>query len=347
MNKRQKAKYRLLSIASQTSMFTIILVVLTLLGCKSNSVVTNEGAGNESQEGLAPLSTMLTRPGQSPIGNSFRTVEDMTFNENPKEENKVAVTGLKKLPSLREQMSEITENQQHIITTADSVLEQLKEIRSDIEVIKNTLDLSPDNSVKKETKKDKTKEKSVQQKKKLEDDIILPDEKIAPKKELKSKDAAPNEINKKKSEIPKEKNVSQESSPESQSVKTENKVDSAGGSNYRNALRLISRREYAQAIPYLQSAISKPDNAATKVNAQYWLGEAMFATGNYEQALSMFQNVLNQKNSSKLDDAMVMLGETYFRQGRKEDAIKTFNKLISTFPSSEFVPRARKRLQQL
>ncbi|HRK59853.1 MAG TPA: tetratricopeptide repeat protein, partial [Candidatus Kapabacteria bacterium] len=100
-------------------------------------------------------------------------------------------------------------------------------------------------------------------------------------------------------------------------------------------------------IPYLQAAIEKPDNITTKVNSQYWLGESYFATGKYDEAASQFKSVLAQKNSAKLDDAMVMLGETYFRQGKKEEAKKIFTSLISTFPTSEFIPRARKRLQQL
>lgn len=347
MNIRQKAKYGLFSLGSQTSIFTFILVLSMLIGCKSNSVVTNEGISSDTNEGLTPLSTLLSRPRPSSFTNN-RTIEEMTYSDPVKEENKVAVTGLKRLPTLREQMSEITDNQQQVLTATDSVLGQLHEIRSDLEIIKQTLILNPKPSEKKENSA-KPKEKIKADNKKTSDDIILPDDKVEtskkqPSSAKKNNQSSVTDIKKKDNPSEQKPLVAEE---DNTSLKQDTKTDSITGSSYRNALRLISRREYAQAIPYLQSAIAKPENAATKLNAQYWLGEAMFATGNYEQALTQFTMILNQKNSSKLDDAMIMMGETYYKQGRKDEAVKTFNKLIATFPTSEFIPRARKRLQQL
>jgi len=347
MNKRHAAKYGLFFLKSQTSIFTVILVLTILVGCKSNSVVSNEDLSGDNSEGLTPLSTLLSRPRPSAYTNN-RTIEEMTFTDPVKEENKVAVTGLKRLPTLREQMSDITENQQQVLTATDSVLGQLHEIRSDLEIIKQTLVSNPKPTEKTEDVV-KPKGKSKPETKKTNDDIILPDERVEPsKKQINSAKKSNQTLT---AELKKKENQNEQkpviADGESGATKQEPKNDSLMGSSYRNALRLISRREYTQAIPHLQSAIAKPENAATKLNAQYWLGEAMFATGNYEQALTQFNMILSQKNSSKLDDAMIMIGETYYRQGRKDEAIKTFNKLISTFPTSEFIPRARKRLQQL
>lgn len=277
--------------------------------------------------------------------------EEVTTDSLREQLRSTVQTGVRKLPTLREQMSDVSDAQQHILSATDSVLSQLNEIRLDIEVIKNTLDNTPVSQPKAANQSSPKPKKSTNAvaKTDTQDDIILPDEKVMKgKKEVPTSKKSSSSQNAQNSVVSKDISPRRDTDLSERNEKEKKPIaDSLNGSNYKTALRLISRREYAQSIPYLQASIEKPENASTKINSQYWLGESYFATGKYDEAVNQFKAVLAQKNSAKLDDAMIMLGETYFRQGKKEDAKKTFSSLISTFPTSEFVPRARKRLQQL
>lgn len=351
MNKSQQATYRLYSYASMTIVFSVILMVFSFNGCKSTSGTSYTQSELQDSEGLLPLSTLVSRPRVSE--NTLKNVpiqEDVSADTLREQIRSTALTGARRLPTLREQMSDVADAQQHILSATDSVLSQLNEIRLDIEVIKNTLDNTPVSQSKAASPSSSKPKKNtnVTAKTDSQDDVILPDEKVVKSKKEAPASKKPSSQQNVLSSPSKEITARKENEPSVRNEKEKKPMtDSLNGSNYKTALRLISRREYAQSIPYLQASIEKPENVSTKINSQYWLGESYFATGKYDEAVNQFKAVLAQKNSAKLDDAMIMLGETYFRQGKKEDAKKTFSSLLSTFPTSEFVPRARKRLQQL
>ncbi|MBK7987714.1 MAG: tetratricopeptide repeat protein [Ignavibacteria bacterium] len=350
MNKNQQATYRPNNFGVLTIVLSFILIAFALNGCKSTSGNSYTQSDTSDNEGLIPLSSMLAKPRKAETGNRSVPISADGATDSLREAfRQTALTGAKRLPTLREQMTDVSEAQQHILSATDSVLSQLNEIRLDIEVIKNTLDNTPLESPKSKIKELNKPKKSTTLKSETESDIILPDEKVSKsKKEFKStKSPSVSSKNIEEKQVTAPKVAKTDEQQEKSDNNKKSFSDSLNSSNYKTALRLISRREYAQSIPYLQAAIEKPDNITTKVNSQYWLGESYFATGKYDEAASQFKSVLAQKNSAKLDDAMVMLGETYFRQGKKEEAKKIFTSLISTFPTSEFIPRARKRLQQL
>lgn len=348
MNKSQQATYRPKNFGVLTIVISFLLIAFALNGCKSTSGNSYTQSDPTESEGLVPLSSLLAKPRK--VENNNRLLPKSTdSNVDTLRETlrQGALTGAKRLPTLREQMTDVADTQQQILSATDSVLSRLQDISLDLEVIKNTLDNTPI-----EQSKSKNKELNIPQKKVSAQfdnkaDLILPDEKVGKKvpKPLKNV-SAPTKISEEKQSTATRIAKTDETQDKIASNK-KNAPDSITGSNYKTALRLISRRDYAQSIPYLQAAIEKPDNMSTKVNSQYWLGESYFAIGKFDEAASQFKLVLSQKNSAKLDDAMVMLGETYYRQGKKEEAKKTFSSLLTTFPTSEFVPRARKRLQQL
>lgn len=348
MNKSQQATYRPINFGVLTIVISFILIAFALNGCKSTSGNSYTQSDTTDSEGLVPLSALLAKPRKVENNILLSPKSTETTVDSLKEVlRQGALTGAKRLPTLREQMTDVADTQQQILLATDSVLSQLRDIRLDIEVIKNTLDNTPIEQSKSKNKEQSKPPKKVDTQSESQSDIILPDEKVVKKepKPLKNVSNA-GKINEQKqatvAKIPKTDELQDKNASNKKSAS-----DTLTASNYKTALRLISRRDYAQSIPYLQAAIEKPDNMSTKVNSQYWLGESYFAIGKFDDAANQFKLVLSQKNSAKLDDAMVMLGETYYRQGKKEEAKKTFSSLLTTFPASEFVPRARKRLQQL
>jgi TolA-binding protein len=79
----------------------------------------------------------------------------------------------------------------------------------------------------------------------------------------------------------------------------------------------------------------------------YWLGESHFGLNQYDKAISYFDKVLKSGSASKKDDAMIMIAEAQVRSGKINEAKKMFNSFITVYPQSQFVPRAKKMLQQL
>ena len=81
-------------------------------------------------------------------------------------------------------------------------------------------------------------------------------------------------------------------------------------------------------------------------NCQYWIGESYYALGNYQQAITAFQNVFTFSNSNKDDDAQLKLGICYIRLNDEEQAKREFEKLVNNYPTSEYVNIAKRYIAQ-
>jgi TolA-binding protein len=89
----------------------------------------------------------------------------------------------------------------------------------------------------------------------------------------------------------------------------------ASTSAYDNAIHAFNTRRYNDAAKGFSAIISSSTNDDLTNRAEYWLGETNFAQKKYKDALSLFQNVLKNKNSEKKADAQFMIGQTYERLG--------------------------------
>lgn len=116
-------------------------------------------------------------------------------------------------------------------------------------------------------------------------------------------------------------------------------------SAYNSSVQLFKQGNYTQAAEQFQSLISGGLKEDLADNANYWLGEANFGQKKYEEALTHFKQVSNFKISEKKDDAQYMIARCYDRLGRTQQAVREYNKLIESYPTSEFVVRARARLR--
>ncbi len=85
--------------------------------------------------------------------------------------------------------------------------------------------------------------------------------------------------------------------------------------DYEQALRLFYARDYSNAIQVWDILHTQYPNYKLTSNCQYWIGEAYFGLGQYENAVKAFQNVFNYDFSYKKDDATLMLGRSYLKLG--------------------------------
>ncbi|NOZ52014.1 MAG: tol-pal system protein YbgF [Gammaproteobacteria bacterium] len=118
-------------------------------------------------------------------------------------------------------------------------------------------------------------------------------------------------------------------------------------SAYERAFNMLKQGRYKLAISLFDAFLETYPNASYADNAQYWLGEANYATRKFKVALSEFKKVIDQyPNSPKRADALLKMGYTYGELGDKRSALQTLNTLVKLFPNSTAARLAKKRIQR-
>ena len=67
----------------------------------------------------------------------------------------------------------------------------------------------------------------------------------------------------------------------------------------------------------------------------------------FKEAIDAFYQVLPYEDSNKIDDSLLMIAISYFKLGNQDAAKDYFHELITKFPESEYVPRAKRYLAEL
>ena len=118
---------------------------------------------------------------------------------------------------------------------------------------------------------------------------------------------------------------------------------------YDKAIRMVMEdRRYDAAIPEFRKFIENFPNSTYVPNAHYWLGQLLYAEGNFVEAKAEFTAVVEQfEDSNKRADSMLKLGIVAQQQGEKELAKSYFDKVIAEYPSSTPADLARQRLANL
>jgi len=136
----------------------------------------------------------------------------------------------------------------------------------------------------------------------------------------------------------------------SEPVRVQKREPMAGKSSYEeirayeSAINTARGRNYRNAIEELQTLLNTGIKDDYADNCHYWMGECNFQLKNYSQAIQHFQLVQGYKFSEKRDDAQLMIAQSYERLGDKQKAKTEYQKLLDMYPTSEYVKRARAKL---
>jgi tol-pal system protein YbgF len=117
--------------------------------------------------------------------------------------------------------------------------------------------------------------------------------------------------------------------------------------SYQNALKVFNARNYDGALKLFSEILSQYPQGTYADNCCYWSGECSYAKRDFPSAIASFKKVFDFKNSSKADDAQLKIGMSYMKMGRTDLAATEFKTLVDRYPSSEYVPRARKYLSEI
>ena len=124
-----------------------------------------------------------------------------------------------------------------------------------------------------------------------------------------------------------------------------------GGSdrdNYQAAFELLKEQRYEPAaLAFQQFMVSFPDSQLAD-NAQYWLAETYYVTGQFEEALSQFQVVIGEyPDSRKIADALLKIGYCNYELERWDDARAALSRVQSENEETTAARLAEQRLARM
>lgn len=117
---------------------------------------------------------------------------------------------------------------------------------------------------------------------------------------------------------------------------------------YRAGLTQYQRGETQKAVQTLRSAVNKNPKSEFVPYAQYWIGEAYYGQGKYNEAILAYNEVLvGFPKSDRVPAALLRQASAFAELGDKIDARLILQKLVSEHPTSPEAARAKKQLLAL
>ena len=116
---------------------------------------------------------------------------------------------------------------------------------------------------------------------------------------------------------------------------------------YQTALRLFNARNYQRALTAFTEGAQKFPEGEFRDRVRFWMGECHYQMGNMEGAIEEYRKVLAFQNSTVADAAQFQIAMAHQKLGQTERARAEFRRLIERYPSSNYVERAKRFLEQL
>lgn len=113
---------------------------------------------------------------------------------------------------------------------------------------------------------------------------------------------------------------------------------------YARGRELYEQRKYNEAISVFNGLLTEDAKNKLADNAQYWIGECQYGLRNWEQAMVEFEKVFVYSTSEKHDDAQLKVALCLLQKGDKTQAMTELERLIATYPTSEYIAKARQYL---
>src|SRR5262249_49093305 len=117
--------------------------------------------------------------------------------------------------------------------------------------------------------------------------------------------------------------------------------------DYDLAYQAILTGDYAIAEGRLRLFLASHPQNALAADAQYWLGESLYARGMYREAADAFLVGYNSyPNSPKAPETMMKLGMSLSGLGQKQAACSTYAETLRAYPSASNALLQRVRAEQ-
>src|SRR5579872_5195162 len=117
---------------------------------------------------------------------------------------------------------------------------------------------------------------------------------------------------------------------------------------YSNGLRDLNGKKYDLASQEFGDYLKYYGSSDLASNAQFYLGEMMFAQQQYEQAIDAYGKVIdNYPKSFKLAPAHLKRALALISLGEKTSGVSELRMVVKTYPGTDEERRAKSKLQEL
>ena len=118
--------------------------------------------------------------------------------------------------------------------------------------------------------------------------------------------------------------------------------DTSPEDQYQFAFDLLRSQKLNEAKKALEEFIVKNEKHNLAGSANYWIGEILYLNGDYKEAALTFAEAFQKyPNSTKVPDMLLRLSKSLSKIGKSEQACFTLNELISKYPDSKLLSKAK------
>jgi tol-pal system protein YbgF len=108
-----------------------------------------------------------------------------------------------------------------------------------------------------------------------------------------------------------------------------------------------SHGNYALAISEFQQYVETYPDSEMADNAEYWIGEILYAQKRYEDAIEVFSHEYNiSPRGDKVAIALYKRALALAEMGRRDEAVAQLNALVKAYPKRQESEMAKQRLQE-
>ena len=113
---------------------------------------------------------------------------------------------------------------------------------------------------------------------------------------------------------------------------------------YMSGVFAYQREDYKTAIQKFSKLKLSAAPPKTAENILYWLADAYQKDGQYDEALSLL-NQITTSGTLRIDDALINKGLLYRKMGNENLALLAFGNVVSQYPNSEYLRLAQMELK--
>ncbi len=299
----------------------------------------------------------------NPIIAEIDEIEDIEVSSptiKAEKEPMISENIIRQIPTLREQMMAIVEEQKSSSGRLDKIEGNISEIKElirnmsyDIADVKSDMNFLPETG----NSRSNSLSKAIPPSNESNKTILMPDEVSKPtsktsrtaKNDILSR--AVNETYLEPDEsVTLKRNRVQQPSREAEVVENKAAVNNLVISDSEELTLgkdLYEKGSYAQALSSFQRALQSETSKTKENEINLNIGKCYYQIGDYDNALAHFSKVINSSNSQFTDHAQLLSADSKLKSGKINEAKGDYRKLIESNPNSPFAPKAREMLQKL
>ncbi|MCO5251170.1 MAG: tetratricopeptide repeat protein [Candidatus Kapabacteria bacterium] len=281
-------------------------------------------------------------------------------NIKAEKEPMISENVIRQIPTLREQMMAIVEEQKSSSGRLEKIEDNISEIKElirnmsyDIADVKSDMNILPETG----NTRNHASSNAISPSNDNNKTILMPDEVSKPTSKTNSttkKDILSRAVNETYLEpdetVAPKRNRAQQPSREAEvteSKATVNNIVISDSEELTLGKNLYEKGSYAQALSSFQRALQSETSKTKENEINLNIGKCYYQIGDYDNALAHFSKVINSSNSQFTDHAQLLSADSKLKSGKINEAKGDYRKLIESNPNSPFAPKARKMLQKL